>query len=172
MRTEERLENVERELVRTSRNRRLLAYMSLAVVVVSALAWIVAGTANPAGAAAGRTPTVVRANRFELVDMSGKVRATLEADGMETALTTFSRLGKRTAQLITSHDKVHFFFGEGANLSFVPVGVRPGGAPRLVLRGPKGKVVSLGVLSVDGRTPGPGSLQLHDSKEKVVWQAP
>lgn len=38
MTTEERLENVERELVRTSRNRRLLAYMGLAVVVVNVLA--------------------------------------------------------------------------------------------------------------------------------------
>jgi hypothetical protein len=93
MTTEERLENLERELARAKRrNRWLLAAGGLAFG-----AWLLAGTLEPrtAGAqAAGAAVNEVRAKAFVLVDDAGKPRAVLSVNAVGPALDLFDAAGR------------------------------------------------------------------------------
>jgi len=100
MTTEERLENLERELARAKRrNRCLLAAVLLgAGVVILAAAWI--GTPEKALAAnAAKAPTIIRANGFIVEDANGKSRIMLAMTEDGPTLSLLDENGKGRAIL-------------------------------------------------------------------------
>jgi len=153
--TEERLENLERELARAKRrNRRLLAAVGL-VAGVFAVAWIVPGTdtahavagagiANRAEAQGSGVPPVIRAGQFELVDGNGKVRAVLEVTKDRPRLALYDETGKSRVILNASKH-----------------------GPGLALFDENGRIRALLNVSKDGPR-----LGLFGADEKGIWQAP
>jgi len=100
MTTEERLENLERELARAKRrNRWLVAVAGLAVVGLI-LAWTLAKTTQAVLAqAAGGAEKVIRANTFIVEDANGKELAMLGVDAGRPVLYLFDENGKVRAML-------------------------------------------------------------------------
>jgi len=106
MTTEERLENLEKELARAKRRNRLLlaAVMLGAGAVILAAAWI--GTPEKVLAEnAAKAPTILRANGFILEDENGKSHAIMSATKDGPALWMFDENGVPRAGLSLLKDE-------------------------------------------------------------------
>jgi len=145
MTTEERLENLERELARAKRRNRWLVAVVGLVVVGLILAWTWNKTTATAQAAGG-TEKVIGANMFVMADANGIYRAMLNMTNNEPGLTLLDENGKI-----------------GANLS----GGGPAG-PGLTMCDENGKIR---VLLFVNKKVGPG-LRLLDENGKTIWSAP
>ncbi len=100
MTTEERLENLERELGAAKRRFRWLLIVIVLAVCALALAWTFRGTAGTVQAPwAGTAPNVIRANQFVVVDENGKAQATLRAGEVGPSLTLSDENGEVRATL-------------------------------------------------------------------------
>jgi len=132
MTAEERLTQLEHE------NRKLRLGMLAVLAVVAGLVCI---------AATQPVAKVVRAQRFEFVDVKGKVRAELKllANG-SPGLWFYDEKGKPRAVLA----------------------VLPDGSPNLMFQDEKGKTRAGLYLLADGSP----NLGLFDAEEKVIWLAP
>jgi len=110
MTIEERLEKLEKELIRGRRfNRWLLAGLGLVIV-----AWIVGWAFRP-----GRE---VSARRFILEDNNGKLRATLQLDKDGPRLRLYDENGKTCADLGGSEDGPGLILNHGNNITTLTVG--------------------------------------------------
>ena len=175
MTTEERLEKLEKELMRGRRfNRWLLAGLGLVIGV-----WIVGWGFRPRTAGAQPAGAAVRevvARRFVVVDENGKTRAMLNMRREGPSLTLFDEKGKSRAVLDVYQSDV-LEMGVDKNV------------PRLCLRDEKGKYRAglslqkdgprLGLYDENGKTrillsvleDGP-RLGLYDENGKIKWSAP
>jgi hypothetical protein len=107
MTTEQRLENLERELARVKRRSRwLLATVLLGTgLVFLAAAWM--GTPYKALAAdAAKAPTIIRANEFILEDTTGKTCAHMIGEAEGPAFRLFDQKGKRRAAISVNKEGV------------------------------------------------------------------
>ena len=180
MTTEERLENVERELVEAKaqatrakrRNRWLLAAVTLAAGVF-ALVWIVAGAANRAQAQGGGVSPVIRAGRFELVDGNGRTCAVLSTFGGGARLA----LGENRAVLAVGKGGGGLVLCDEKGLPRAALDVEKDGPALRLLDANLNTRASLGVMvtrTPDGKTitHPESSLILSGPDGKVKWQAP
>jgi hypothetical protein len=200
MTTEQRLENLEKELARVKRRSRwLLAMVLLGVgLVVLAAAWM--GTAEKAVAGnAAKAPTIIRANAFIVEDENGKIRAALsgvEKDGHGLFIYDDQLISR--AGLINTKDGPRLVLGDENHKTRAGLGVTKDG-PSLLLSDENDKVrAGLGVTKNgpqlelgDGNAPrarlGAGIITLQDGTKimppestillfnkdgKVIWQVP
>jgi len=187
MRTDERIENLEKGLASARRfNRGLLAAVGLVLGV-----WILAGTFGPTMAAApagGAAVREVRANRFVVEDENGNVRATLDVGKDGPSLDLRDENGKIRAMLTVWKDRPSLDLRDenGKMRAMLDVGKDGMG---LHLRDEKGKVrvalrvdkdgPALALADKNGETravldvgkDGPG-LALADEKGKATWGTP
>jgi hypothetical protein len=200
MTTEERLENLEKELARAKRrNRWLLAAVLLgAGVVILAAAWI--GTPEKVLAEnAAKAPTIIRANVFIVEDENGKPQAILKAEKEGPGLWMYDENGKTRAMLsVFKNGPMLWFYDEKetprAGLSAGKEGpmlhlidengkIRAGlnvgkDGPWLELLDENGKprtAMGAGTTTTpDGRkiTYPASSIRLTNPEGNVIWQAP
>jgi len=160
MTTEERLENLERELASANRrNRWLLAVVGLAVIgLVLASTWTKT-TAIAQAQGAGAVPKVVRANEFILEEENGKTRATLKVDKDGPKLALFDENGMSSASLGVGKDAALLrLYGENGKSCVILCVLKD--APILALQDENGK--DRAMLSVN-KDEGTG-LHLFDKK--------
>ena len=162
MTTEERLENLERELTNAKRRNRWLVAVVGLVVVGLILIWTLAKT-TPAvlAQAVGGAEKVIRANTFIVEDANGKVRAMLNADKVGPTLFLYDENGKTRAVLNADKEGATLLLSDengkgGVTLSALKAG------PALSLLDEKEKTRAMLALTKDGPT-----LDLSDENEKT-----
>ena len=164
------------------------------VIVVACLVVTVAAIAYAAGKATSDVPEVIRAQRFEVVDAEGKVRAVLALDRVllwtgpsrppdGALLALYDDQGKRRAEIslfpsgqprLMLSDAQGKMRAELALSEFLAVlddqdKLRAEAAlSRLTLRDGQGKTRAKLAVSPGGRP----NLRLSDENGKAVWQAP
>jgi len=193
MTTEERLENLERELARTKRrNRWLVAVVGLAVVgLILAWTWNKT-TATVQAQAVGGAEKVIRANAFILEDENGKTRARLGLglnNAGPVALDLFDENGKDRVELVADmyEPRIRLYDEKGKARAWLRVG--KDGSPSLDLRDENGEIRAMVSLDEYGAClhlsdengkirawlrvlkDGP-SLLLSDENRKTIWSAP
>ena len=159
MTTDERLENLERELTRAKRRNRWLV-VGLAVVGV-ALAWTItkstSGTQTREAAKEPKNAQVIRATAFVLVDDEGRERGKLEMGENGPSLDLYDETGKTRAMLAAGKDlagsALCLYDDKGKSYSVL---LFEGG---LFLRDENGKLRA--GLNVSG---GQASLELNDAR--------
>jgi hypothetical protein len=151
------------------------------LVAAVCLVVTVAAVAYAAGQAKTATPKVVRAQKFEVVDAQGRVRATLGLlpDG-SPSLELTDEQGKTRAQLSLYSDGSPYLGLQDAKLKTrAELSLDSGGRPSLALSDEQGKTrATMGTTSPETTHTGATeqnaefSLVLFDKQGKVLWQAP
>ncbi len=111
---------------------------------------------------------VIRAQRFELVDEAGSMRAALFVDDIGSGLLLYDELGEvgaRLGMLAESPGLVLFDRRGGPRAELV---VLPNGNPSLHLYDERGKAQTVLAVVTDGNS----GVVLADKRGKVIWEAP
>jgi hypothetical protein len=166
MTTEERLEKVERELARAKqRSRWLLTALGLGLGTLM-LVWTSAASVPLAEAQATGFGRTVRAERFELVDGQGTIRATLSLIAEQPLLGLADENGKPHTVLGMTKEGSMLTLGDATSKPRFLVRVTKEG-PTLILHDENGKPrTMLGALK-DGPL-----LGFLDENGKPLWRAP
>lgn len=163
----------------------------LSAAVGGAAAALVVPTPSHAGPEAQAVSTVVRAQRFELVDTNGILRAVLTAGGSDgwTALQLNDQNGNAHIGMAVATDQAGIAIGQGDMHAHVRIALI-GEEPAIEVTNEAGAMVDLGVnadgtLGVVGldrtgqvranlglASNGQPSITLRDSSGGTVWNAP
>jgi hypothetical protein len=158
MTTEERLERVEKELVKAKRRSRVVLVAAVMAVAVVFLL----------GAGNGTVQNVIRAGKFELVDASGTVRAALGSDSAgRSALAFGNEKNPRIVLALDSAGGSALVLCDQNGKGRVLLALSGSGEPDLELYDQND--TSRVMLGLD--TSGP-MLYLCDQNGKIIWRAP
>jgi hypothetical protein len=160
MTTEERLEKLEKELAGAKRRSRvMLIAAAMAVAVVFLL-----------GAGGEAVPKVIQAEKFELVDSTGRGRAALEmTQAGEPGLVLGDEKGKiRTGLIMGEAGRPSLGLFDDNGIPRIILHLDDSGEPTLSLSDENGKVRAGMCLGESGE---PG-LGLYDQEGKTIWSKP
>ena len=192
MTTEQRIENIERELIFTKRQNRMVLIGSCFLMGIFALMWMNLGGLTPVSAQ-DVTPKVIRAQMFAVEDKDGKIRARLFMSSNGPVLNLCDKNNKAAAILSVPEDMP----GDGPTLELRDANGKPranltvatNGAPALFLLDENNNSGVELVVSKDSRglglrdgkgktgvslmlfTDGSGIAEFGENKE-TTWQAP
>lgn len=167
MTTDERLEKLEKELIRTKRHNHWLLATAGLVVLSLFLAKIFLGTEHSAYAQGqGTEKKVIHANTFILEDENGKMRATLAMEKNGPQLALFDEKREPRAVLAAPDDGPRIVLtDEKGNIRAWLMVIGEGSG--LVLTNEKAK----GGVELVVRKDSP-ALSMTDDKGKTLWSAP
>jgi len=142
MTTEERLEALEKELIRAKRrNRWSLTGAALVFVLGVVLCGKAAGPSQAAAQPADGTVNEVRASKFTLVDQNGKARARLAMTELGPALAFLDAQGKLRVDLTMTELGPVLALRDAQEKARIDLFVTEAGGPALFLNDAQGKPI-------------------------------